>query len=297
MTIRIPAGWRGVLLAIVLTVAFALIGFAVSAGLVVLYAALSASDLAAGLEAASVPGGGTQTLVQGAALLVGFLIATAMIGKWLLGWSFRDLRWTRGRTALAGALRGLGLGAGAAALAMGTAVLMGAAFWSADRGGVADYAVQVGKTAAVLAPAALSEEIMFRGLPLVLLAGVIGRWPALVLVAGVGFSLAHAINPGVTPLAHLNIALAGVMLGVAFFAPGGLWTAFGAHLGWNVMLAALDAPVSGMPFTIPLLDYHSGNPAWLSGGGFGPEGGVLATVALAGALLIAQRWNRQEQAT
>jgi hypothetical protein len=296
LTIRIPAGWRGVLLAIVLAVAFALIGFIVSTGLVVLYVSLSASDLRAGVEALKVPGA-TQTLVQGTAQLAGFLVATAMIGKWALGWSFRDLRWTRGRPALGGALRGLGLGAGAAALTTGAAVVMGAAFWSADRGSVADYAVQVGKTAAVLAPAALSEEIMFRGLPLVLLAGVMGRWPALLLVAGAIFSLLHGLNPGITPLAYFNIALAGVMLGVAFFAPGGLWTAFGAHLGWNVMLAALDAPVSGLPFTIPLLDYHAGNPAWLSGGRFGPEGGILATLALAAALLIARRWTRQEPAT
>lgn len=283
------------LLAVILSVAFALIGFIVSTGLVVLYASLSASDLRAGVEALKVPGA-TQTLVQGTAQLAGFLVATGMIGKWALGWSLRDLRWTRGRLALNGALRGLGLGAGAAAVAIGGAVLLGAASWSADRGGLADYLGQVGKTAAVLAPAALSEEIMFRGLPLVLLAGVLGRWPALVLVAGAVFSVLHGLNPGITPLAYFNIALAGIMLGVAFFAPGGLWTAFGAHLGWNVMLAALDAPVSGMPFPIPLLDYHAGNPAWLSGGQFGPEGGVLATLALAGALLLAWRWTRQAAA-
>lgn len=295
MTIRIPPGWRGALLAIILSVAFALIGFIVSTGLVVLYASLSASDLRAGVEALKIPGA-TQTLVQGTAQLVGFLVATAMIGKWALGWSFRDLRWTRGRAALRGALHGLGLGAGAAALAIGAAVIMGAAVFTADRGGVGDYVAQVSKTAAVLAPAALSEEIMFRGLPLVLLAGVMGRWPALILVAGAIFSLLHGLNPGITPLAYFNIALAGIMLGVAFFAPGGLWTAFGAHLGWNVMLAALDAPVSGMPFPIPLLDYHAGNPAWLSGGEFGPEGGILATVALVGALVIARRWAGREQA-
>ena len=32
----------------------------------------------------------------------------------------------------------------------------------------------------------------------------------------------------------------GILLGVAFYFPGGLWTAFGVHLGWNVTLAALD---------------------------------------------------------
>ncbi len=295
MTIRIPPGWRGVLLAIVVSVAFALVGAFFWAVLVVGYSAITSANLSAGIEALNLPGG-TQTLVQGITQLVAFLAATLIIGKWLLGWRFSDLRWTRGRVALSGGLRGFALGAAAAAVAIGGAVLVGAAFWSTDRGGIGDYAAQVAKTAGVLAPAALSEEVMFRGLPLVLLAGVLGRWPPLVLVSGVVFALMHGVNPNITPLAYINIGLAGLLLGVAFFAPGGIWTAFGTHLGWNVMLAALDAPVSGLPFTIPLLDYHAGDPTWLSGGRFGPEGGVLATVALVAATFIALRWTKKETA-
>ncbi len=293
MTIRIPAGWKGVLLAIVLTIAFGLIGFTISTLLIVGYVALTASDVAAGLRALQVPGA-AQTLVQGTAQLVGFLLATVMIGRWTLGWSFRDLRWTRGPVAVTGALRGLALGAGAAAFAIGAAVLLRSAFWSSDQGGFGDYVSQVGKTTGVLAPAALSEEVMFRGLPLVLIANALGRTPALVLVAAGVFSLLHGLNPNITALGFLNIALAGLLLGVVFYTPGGIWAAWGAHLGWNAALAALDAPVSGMPFKIPLLDYHAGDPTWLSGGRFGPEGGVLATVALIAALFVAARWTRKE---
>jgi hypothetical protein len=136
---------------------------------------------------------------------------------------------------------------------------------------------------------------MFRGIPLVLLAAVIGRGTALVLVAGLVFALFHSLNPGITPLGLGNIALAGIFLGVAFYAPGGLWTAFGAHLGWNATLAALDAPVSGLPFSIPFIDYRAGEPVWLSGGHFGPEGGLLATVAITLALLVTVRWARRDQ--
>jgi membrane protease YdiL (CAAX protease family) len=190
----------------------------------------------------------------------------------------------------------LALGATAAAAALVTAVLVANSHWTRDTGGLGQYLVQIGKTSLVLAPAALSEEIMFRGVPLVLLASAVNRGTALVLVAGVVFALFHALNPDVTPLGLGNIALAGVFLGVAFYAPGGLWTAFGAHLGWNATLAALDAPVSGLPFSIPWIDYQAGNPVWLSGGRFGPEGGLLATAAITAALLATVRWAGKDPA-
>jgi len=295
LTVRIRPGWIGVVQAFALSLAFGLIGFVLYTGLIAGYVAIGSSNFRAGLAQLGTAGG-VQILVQGVILLVAFLVATALVARWMLGWTFRDLRWARGRTAVSGAIRGLGLGAATAAVTMGVGVLLRAAVWSPDQGGLGEYVTQVWKTIAVLAPAALSEEVMFRGVPLVLLAGVLGRTPALVVVAGLTFSLAHVFNPNITPLAFLNIALAGLFLGVVFYGPGGIWASWGAHLGWNAALAALDAPVSGLPFRIPFLDYHAGNPAWVSGGSFGPEGGVLATLALLGALLVARRWARQEPA-
>ena len=35
-------------------------------------------------------------------------------------------------------------------------------------------------------------------------------------------------------------------------------------------------------------------PAWLTGGGFGPEGGVLATLTILGATTAALRWQRKD---
>jgi hypothetical protein len=37
-----------------------------------------------------------------------------------------------------------------------------------------------------------------------------------------------------------------------------------------------------------------GSPAWLTGGAFGPEGGLLATAVLAGATVLVARWNAKE---
>jgi hypothetical protein len=117
----------------------------------------------------------------------------------------------------------------------------------------------------------------------------LGRTRAIVGLS-VLFATAHLLNPNATTLGLVNIALAGGFLSACFYLPGGLWTATGAHLGWNLGLAALAAPVSGIPLAMPLLDYDPGGPAWLTGGSFGPEGGALATIIfLAATFWVARR--------
>jgi membrane protease YdiL (CAAX protease family) len=270
-----------------------LLGIGVSALLLSGWAKLAYGDVARGLITLSAPGF-EQTIAAGCSQLLGFAFATWVIGFRVLHLDRRQLRWSTVRAGAPGLVTGLALGAIAAASALLLAVLVANSHWSRDTGSLGDYFAQVVKTSVVLAPAALSEEVMFRGIPLVLLAAVLGRGTALVLVAGLVFALFHGLNPGITPLGMGNIALAGIFLGVAFYAPGGIWTAFGAHLGWNATLAALDAPVSGLPFSIPFIDYRAGDPVWLSGGRFGPEGGLLATAALTTVLLVTVRLAGKE---
>jgi hypothetical protein len=234
-------------------------------------------------------------LLQAAAMLLSTALFTWLIGMRVLGMTPADLRYAVDRRAPGFAVGGMA-GALTAGTALAIAVLLGAAEWTRDQGTPLDYLQTAATTILVLAPAALSEEVLFRGVPLLLLASALGRGTAVVLVAVV-FALAHLDNPNVTPLAIGNIALAGVFLGLAFYAPGGIWTAWGAHLGWNAMLAALDAPVSGVPFRIPLLDYEPGDPAWLTGGRFGPEGGLTSTLALTIAVLVARRWAEGKDTT
>jgi len=232
-------------------------------------------------------------LLQAGVTLASAAFWTWLIGFRVLGLSLRDLRYAGRDRALSGFGFGLLAGALTAAVALLISAVVGGAEWVRDAGTVLDYLSQSSKTVIVLAPAALSEEVVFRGVPLVLLAATMGRGAAVVAVA-VLFAFAHLANPNVTALGLGNIAMAGIFLGLAFYAPGGIWTAFGAHLGWNAMLACLDAPVSGLPFRIPLLDYHSGGPAWLTGGAFGPEGGLAATAALTAAIVVLYRWARRD---
>jgi hypothetical protein len=233
--------------------------------------------------------------VQSLSGLLGYGLLTWGIGHRAIGLSWEELRWAPVSRAGPGFLVGLVIGTVPAGLALGLSLLVGGAHFVPDAGTPGDYLLQVARTVLLLAPAALFEEVAFRGVGQVVLARAIGRVPTIALLSTL-FALAHFENANSTALGLVNIALAGVLLGVAFYAPGGIWTAWGAHLGWNATLAALDAPVSGLPFRIPTIDYLPGGPAWLTGGSFGPEGGVLATLMIVAATAVAWRWSGKELA-
>ncbi|HET6777702.1 MAG TPA: type II CAAX endopeptidase family protein [Gemmatimonadales bacterium] len=228
-------------------------------------------------------------LLQGIGLLIGFGLATWLVGIKGFKLSLRDLRWRVSMGWARGLAAGLALGILPAAAAMVLGAVLGASAWVPDSGSLPDYISRVGLLVLLLAPAALAEEIIFRGVPLVLLAGAIGR-PAAIVGLSLLFAFFHITNPDVTAQALGNIALAGILLSLAFYSPGGIWAAFGAHAGWNLTLASLGAPVSGLPFEIPVIDYTIGRPGWLTGGGFGPEGGLLSTLTLTSAVILAVRW-------
>jgi membrane protease YdiL (CAAX protease family) len=229
------------------------------------------------------------TLVYGIALAVGFGMATWIVGVKLLHLDARVLRWRNEMGAIRGFAAGFALGAVPAAVAMTLGVFTGGAAWLRDSGSLPEYLNDVAKTWLILAPVALGEELMFRGLPLVLCARVLGRPAAIVLLA-VLFALAHVTNPDISVRALGNIALAGIFLSLVFYSPGGMWAAFGAHLGWNGTLAALGAPVSGLPFEIPYIDYTMGRPEWLTGGSFGPEAGLIGTLTITATIVLVSRW-------
>jgi len=286
-----PRRPRPVLRAIGAIVGFFLLGFLLSALLLIPFAPVLTRGATPAELAAHPPA--LFVLGQGLVLLLAFGAATWVVGVKALGLTPADLRWRTSLVWARGFGIGLVLGVLPAAVAMTTGVFAAGAGWSHDGGSFEQWLAQVGLTLLFLAPAAMSEELMFRGLPMVVVARIVGRWPAVVLLS-VLFAFAHLRNPDVTPAGIGNIILAGIFLSLAFFSPGGMWTAFGAHLGWNVTLAALAAPVSGTPFEMPYIDYHMGSPAWLTGGAFGPEGGLIATGVLAAATALVARWNRKE---
>jgi 8-oxo-dGTP pyrophosphatase MutT (NUDIX family) len=141
--------------------------------------------------------------------------------------------------------------------------------------------------ALVLLPAALAEEIAFRGY----LQRVLTAWrgPAAgVLVTAVLFALFHSFNPNLLWPAMLNTFLAGVVFAWATERSGTIWLAVGLHFGWNLAQGSLlGMPVSGLPWD-GLLSLGTGGPHLLTGAAYGPEGGLLAMVAFL--LLLLPVW-------
>jgi membrane protease YdiL (CAAX protease family) len=279
---------RGPLLRTVIgIIAYALLGYSL-AQLAAILLFSAATWAGGGVEAWSKDQVTGSIFLIGLAIILGFLAANVFVGSRVFGLTRADLRWSKTGRPFLGTSLAFGLGILLAFLAMGLATVLGSARWTPDDGDLAAYLSRIFLILLMLAPAALAEELMFRGLPIIVLDRTLGRGAAVGITA-LAFALTHSGNESVTTLGIGNICIAGILLGLVFFAPGGIWTASGLHLGWNWALAAMDAPVSGLALRIPFINYDPGQPAWLTGGTFGPEGGVLATLVLGGATVFAAR--------
>jgi membrane protease YdiL (CAAX protease family) len=129
------------------------------------------------------------------------------------------------------------------------------------------------------------EEFLIRGYLLTNIAeglsGWLGRRATVIAVVVTGglFGVLHWRNPSATPLSALNISLYGVLLGGCYVCTGQLGIATGFHIAWNYTLALWDFPVSGLKTGVALIKTESSGPNILTGGSFGPEGGLLAVGA------------------
>jgi CAAX protease family protein len=147
-----------------------------------------------------------------------------------------------------------------------------------------------------LFPAALVEELLTRGYLFAVLRESMGWRPALA-VTSLAFGLLHVRNYGATVETITMVVLAGVLLGAVVLATDSLYAAWMAHFGWNwVMAVPLHSPVSGLPLGTPNYQLVDVGPGWLTGGTWGPEGGLAAAAGMMAALiyLYARRVGREE---
>jgi membrane protease YdiL (CAAX protease family) len=154
----------------------------------------------------------------------------------------------------------------------------------------------------MLALSALREELVFRGILLLLLIVTLGYmllalmgskflrtrgvqaalWINGVIISSALFSFGHADNPSSVGIALVNIFLIGLFLSLMFLYTRGLTMAFGFHFAWNALLEVVNLPVSGWEFSSswhPFIIVTNGAPL-ITGGDFGPEASAVLTALL-----------------
>ncbi len=171
---------------------------------------------------------------------------------------------------------------GVAAIALPTGVAIATGALSFVPAPPEPVARSLALSVAILAPAALTEELLLRGYPFAVLRARWGKMPT-IAVTSVLFGVLHLGNPGATPSAIANVMAAGVFLAGIRVVTGSLAAAWAAHFAWNWTLSAgFHAAVSGLPFGTPRYKLVDTGSDWLSGGAWGPEGSVLVAVGMMG---------------
>lgn len=138
-------------------------------------------------------------------------------------------------------------------------------------------------SAVVLVVAAFAEEALFRGYALQTLSRAQLAWFGVVLTLAL-FGIAHLANPNTVPGFTLaNTSIAGLWFAVAYLRTRSLWLPLGLHWSWNWALGwFFGLPVSGITVApYPVLKASDTGLVWLTGGSYGIEGGIAATIALA----------------
>jgi membrane protease YdiL (CAAX protease family) len=139
---------------------------------------------------------------------------------------------------------------------------------------------EAGRSTIVLLPAAFFEELFIRGYVFALLRRAAG-WKFALIMTSIVFGLLHAANPGADSESILAVIVAGFFLGAILLVTRSLYAAGAAHFAWNwVMSGAMHIAVSGVPSRDPDYRIVDSGPDWLTGGAWGPEGGLAAVAAM-----------------
>ena len=137
-------------------------------------------------------------------------------------------------------------------------------------------------------PQGASEELMFRGF---MIPAFSKRYKAAVgvIVSSLLFSAFHSLNSGFTPLASVNLVLIAVLFALIYLLTGDIWMTSAMHTAWNLSQGNIyGLQVSGNEASNSIVTalYDKNAAPLITGGSFGPEGG-LATTAVTLICLVA----------
>ncbi len=238
------------------------------------------AELIAGSAANGLSSGDWREPVYRCALL--FLL---LAGFWAMGYAFQQQRTplrSMGLVRRPTALREFGVGAafgwGAMVVCVLPIALFGGitiTFWTGPK----QFGLLLLDLVTLLA-AALAEEVAFRGYPFQRLIEAMGPTVATLVISAI-FGLRHLANPDSTYASTLVTVLAGWLLALAYLRTRALWLPWGLHFAWNASMGILfGLPVSGLRTFSPVIAANAHGPIWLTGDGYGPEGGLITVIVL-----------------
>ena len=142
-----------------------------------------------------------------------------------------------------------------------------------------------------------TEEVLCRGWLLQTQGARYRPWVGIAISALV-FALLHSLNTGFNILTAVNLILFGLFAALYVLYEESLWGIFGWHAAWNWAEGnVFGTQVSGShPIGGVLLDLRTTGPGWMTGGAFGPEGGLIVTFILfVGIAILLVLGNRKSQ--
>jgi membrane protease YdiL (CAAX protease family) len=132
----------------------------------------------------------------------------------------------------------------------------------------------------------INEEMFARGYCMTVLKQTGNKW-VIVIVSSIIFSLMHSLNPSMSFLSYLNLFLFALLAAYMFIKSNNLWLSIGYHITWNYFEGNIFGfQVSGLG-TSSLYTLRAPTNNIITGGSFGPEGGLVVTfITLVGIIYI-----------
>ena len=142
---------------------------------------------------------------------------------------------------------------------------------------------------------AVIEEILIRGIIFRIIEEKLGSYAALVISALI-FGALHLANPNSTLLTGLYITIeAGLLFGAAYIYSRSLWFCIAIHFAWNFMQSGIfNAVTSGTEKTSSLFNTNITGNTLITGGAFGPEATIQATLFCLTATLVLMYLSHKE---
>jgi len=140
---------------------------------------------------------------------------------------------------------------------------------------------------------AFNEEIMVRGYILNNLMQSMNKYIAL-SISSIIFVIIHLGNANLSLSALINLFLAGIILGIYYIHKQNLWFPIGMHLTWNYFQGPVFGFVVSGNETHSIITQHMEGDFLITGGEFGFEGSVIASVLIVvGIFIIHFRYNKK----